>query len=472
MFSCSNQVNERYSSETDKLNIQNTYEIRLLDRFGDFILLKNNMLPSPVFYHLYRNEFLSARNQLLTFENKNRSEFLIAAGEFFYRRAELTREIVHLTASMICANYEIRQKSSIKTDLEEKLSLWEIGEAYLHIKQKNNGLEILNMELKRNHESKSATDFYTLMAEQLQYSEDVDIEKILYDRFTAQTSGIYNIKPDLLSHFKYLISFFSSQDSDIDAYLKSDFPKRTFPQIKDDVSWFPVLRLQVLCDYYASGLAFEKVLDNDGMNDEMRSFAAMKSGMAFLNSFNINEAKKSFSRSSHPLAKWYLSRLTDLSYNGVIIPLEDEALETKRFIFEDYLFFRFLGVNQMDEFINTILNDIETGNEMLDPISNELWFFYRQRLISLLLKLNFSLDELNISSEFQDNPSIQTQYHDLLFLLRYVEKIFSRGFSRYSEINGILNSMYEHLAVGDTLLINFLNIYADEARGSGGVYIR
>jgi hypothetical protein len=112
------------------------------------------------------------------------------------------------------------------------------------------------------------------------------------------------------------------------------------------------------------------------------------------------------------------------------------------------------------------------------PFERDIWdTWHRQKFLLVSSRCHpeitdVSFQEVKNREEFERSRSSEIAYFDLAFLLRYCRMLHLRGYGHFPEISSMLNAVSEQFPVCDTLQINFRNIYASMAKGSGGVYIK
>ena len=260
-------------------------------------------------------------------------------------------------------------------------------------------------------------------------------------------------------------------------YFSLKFPRRQFAELNDDISWFPVMRMQVLCDFklaawaYESSAALMKPDQNKDNTLHMIDRAHLLAGICYYCAGLKQNAERSIKHTDHPL---FTSAATDGNGRDISIPDMDLTVEPDiiRWIFHDSMAFKMIPNHMMPCTPGQIkMLDLKVA-QTTPQLIRDIGLYHEQRWSALLLEMAPGQKKAKISAMLLDNPSLQLEYQDLLFILQYIKVIFTNGLSRYAEVNGILNALQKRLSISDTLLANFRNIYAITAKGSGSVCIK
>ena len=121
----------------------NTQSLQYIDQLGTFLVMNSDGTPDISFIYLYNNDFRSLTEKLVNADYTDPVN-LIAAAEFLARRAEISRDIVQLSAFMVTQNYELMMQDRQFTRPLEKLSAWEVIEAYLHLNDIGNAKAVFS----------------------------------------------------------------------------------------------------------------------------------------------------------------------------------------------------------------------------------------------------------------------------------------------------------------------------------------
>jgi hypothetical protein len=475
LVSCKQPVEIQSPEEMDSSNGSFAVKVKPVEQFGSFIVMNEKNMVDTAFLYLFSNNLNGAREELLKTGIGQTAESLVVVGEYLFRRAEMTREIIDQTAAVMRERHkmEMSQNGIARSSAGQKVS-WEIAEAYLHLNQPDIGQALIVSELMRELSDDATNAFYQQLLETIdQMPETNNTQQILYKYFTVGWKDVYELYPELSEHYIYLEILLGQTDADLEKYMKKRFPRRLFSQIDDPVSWFPLMRLQVLADFHVAGIAFERLVGEMDLIPAVKNIATLKSGLAFLNALHNDYAAEMLSRSQTSLAQWCLSGMKKNKDDMRIFDLQYKHIDLKRLILEDCFYRESFGLCNAEEHTPIIRSLLDLDSSGLDPVSSELWLYYRQRLMSVLLKSGVSLDVFNILSEFSESTIIHVQDHDLLFLLRYAGTLFDEGYSGYNDFIGLIGNICNQIIACDTLKHNFRVLNAGVSRGSGrGAYIR